>query len=67
MSQETTMTDDDDFDGVQYDTFHAPSSQQLEADDIRRECYADQRGHDVTWMTAEEIAFMHVAQARFGG
>ena len=31
--------DQDDYDGVQYDTFYAPSAQQLEADEIRRECY----------------------------
>jgi hypothetical protein len=34
-----SMTAEDDFDGVQYDTEHAPSAQQLEAEAIRRECY----------------------------
>jgi hypothetical protein len=34
---------DDDFDGVQYDTFYAPSSAQLEADEIRREVNARAR------------------------
>lgn len=33
------MTPGDDFDGVQYDTEHAPSAAQLEAAQIRRECY----------------------------
>lgn len=32
------MSSADDFDGVQYDTFYAPSSEQLEAEEIRREC-----------------------------
>jgi hypothetical protein len=31
--------DDDGYDGVQYDTFYGSSAQQLEADEIRRECY----------------------------
>ena len=34
---------DDDFDGVQYDTFYAPSATQLEAEAIRRECNARAR------------------------
>ena len=33
------MDEYDDFDGVQYDTFYAPSAAQLEAEQIRRECY----------------------------
>ena len=53
---------DDDFDGIQYDTFCAPSAQQLEAEEIRRECaaelrmraardLADEFGNDVSeWM-----------------
>ena len=32
------MYEDDDYDGVQYDTFYAPSAAQLEAEEIRREC-----------------------------
>ena len=53
---------DDDFDGIQSDTFCAPSAQQLEAEEIRRECaaelrmraardLADEFGNDVSeWM-----------------
>jgi hypothetical protein len=36
--------DDDDYDGVQYDTFYAPDPAQLEADEIRRECLEAERG-----------------------
>jgi hypothetical protein len=35
----STWLDDDGYDGVQYDDFYAPSAQQLEAEQIRRECY----------------------------
>lgn len=31
------MTADDEWDGVQYDTFYAPDPQQLEAEQIRHE------------------------------
>jgi hypothetical protein len=37
------MYEDDGYDGVQYDTFYAPSPAQLEADAIRRECNARAR------------------------
>ena len=37
------MHGSEDFDGIQYDTFHAPSTQQLEAEQIRRECASDLR------------------------
>lgn len=33
-----SMAAEEDFDGVQYDTEHAPSAAQLEAEEIRREC-----------------------------
>ena len=35
--------DGDDYDGIQYDTMHAPSAAQLEGDAIRRECNARAR------------------------
>jgi hypothetical protein len=35
---------DDGYDGVQYDTFYAPSAAQLEAEAIRRECYGPDDG-----------------------
>ena len=35
-----SMAAEDDFDGVQYDTEHAPSVAHLEAAQIRRECSA---------------------------
>jgi hypothetical protein len=35
----TWASDDDGYDGVQYDDFYAPSAQQIEAEEIRRECY----------------------------
>src|SRR5580704_15103963 len=46
-----TYSSEDDFDGVQYDTFYAPSSAQLEAEEIRGSCscgtaWADEPGHD---------------------
>ena len=32
-------SDDDGYDGIQYDTFYASSPAELEAEAIRRECY----------------------------
>ena len=34
--------EDDGYDGVQYDTFWTCSTQQLEAEEIRRECAAEE-------------------------
>lgn len=38
------MNEDDGYDGVQYDTFYAPSAAQLEAEAIRRELAAEEFG-----------------------
>jgi hypothetical protein len=55
MSTKQQATEDDGYDGVQYDTFYAPDPQQLEAEAIRRECAqeaaADRRHPDHVLIT----------------
>jgi hypothetical protein len=36
---------DEDYDGVQYDTFYAPDPMQIEAEAIRRECQRESVNH----------------------
>lgn len=43
MSERYSWPEDDGDDGVQYDTFYAPSAQQLEAEEIRRAAWAEEQ------------------------